>query len=211
MEHPDVSQSHQTCGDFRSTPPAGIAEASPLPTPPPSQPELQTARVPPPLEKHHTEFASFEEGYIARYIALADTKASFVFAGASAVLVYLVNNDEIRSAALNPAWTPDCALLGVALFFLSVAGLFAFSTIVPRLTASGEGIVFFGAVAAHPSARGYRAAVAKLSEAELSDARLIHCYDLAKVCQRKYCALQRSMWMLLPGVTAAACVSLLAS
>lgn len=209
MEHSDVSQTHQNRGDFPSTPPAVIAEASPLPTPPASQPELQSAAVPPSLERHHTEFASFEESYIARYIALADTKAGFVFTGASAVLVYLFNKDDVRSVALHPAWTPACGLLGIALFFLTVAGLFAFSTIAPRLAASGDGVVFYGAVAAHPSARGYRSAVAKLSEAELSDARLIHCYDLAKVCQRKYDALRRSMWMLLPGVAAAACVSLL--
>lgn len=209
MEDPEVSQAHQNRGNVPSTPPIVIAEASPLSTPPLSLPELQAAAILPPLEKHHTDFAGFEEGYIARYIALADTKAGFVFAGASSILVYLFNKDEIRSAVLSPAWTPAYGLLSVALFFLTVAAFFAFSTIVPRVAASGDGVVFFGDVATHSSAHVYRSAVAKLSEAELSDARLIHCYDLAKVCQRKYDALRRSMCMLLPGVMAAVCVSLI--
>ena len=100
-------------------------------------------------------------------------------------------------------------LLGAALWFLTIAAIFAFATIVPRLTSSGDGVVFFGAVAARSSAREYRTAVIMLSEGELADARLVHCYDLARVCQRKYDALRRAMWCLLPGITAAVCALLI--
>lgn len=132
-----------------------------------------------------------------------------VFAGASAVLVYIFNKAEVRSLALQPTWSPACLVLGIALWFLTIAAVFAFSTIVPRLASSGDGVVFFGAVASHPSARHYRAAVARMPEAALSEARLTHCFDLARVCKRKYETLRRAMWCLLPGVAATACVSLL--
>lgn len=209
MEAADMSQIADGTDTDPASPPPIIAEAAPLTTPIKVPPELETNQSSPTLKKHHTEFASFEEAYIARYIALADTKASFVFAGASAVLVYLFNKDEIRAIAKNPAWSPSCVLLYIGIWFLIIAAVYAFATIMPRLTTSGDGVVYFGSVASHSSARDYRSAVASMSESDFSTARITHCYDLARVCQRKYAALRRAMMSLPVGIGVTVCVALL--
>jgi hypothetical protein len=201
-----IAQGNDTSGPAS---PVVIAEAGPLTAPDASVPELDSSEPSLISGAHHTEFASFEEGYIARYIALADTKAGFVFAGASAVIVYLFDKEEVQLLTLHPQWSPVFVLLASSFWFLSVAAVSAFGTIVPRLATSGDGVVFFGAIAKKASARDYQATVTAMTEGELAAARLVHCYDLASVCQRKYGSLRRAMWSLLPGVISATCVVLL--
>ena len=145
------------------------------------------------LDSAHGAFSDFHADYVGRHIELADTKATWIFAIMSGGIAYCASNDKIRSAALLPSWSYSFLLTAFMFLLMGITAAFAFFVIAPRLRTSGEGIVYFGAVASFKSARDYADNIGSRSEAELYDARLRHCYDLATVCQKKYKWLGRAM------------------
>lgn len=161
------------------------------------------------LEPHHGEFASFHEQYVRHYIQLADAKAGLCFSLISAVLGYLVSKNEVQMVILNPSCTAKFSVVAVAMLLLLASAICAFAVIAPRLSSpTGEGIVFFGAVAKQASGNEYVAEVASRSQAELAALRLKHCFDTSTVCDRKYALLKAAIWLALPAL-ALALVSLL--
>lgn len=153
------------------------------------------------LTLHHGEFAAFHEQYVRHYIQLADTKAGLCFGLISAVLGYLVSKEEIQTVILNPSCTSEFGIAALAMLLLLAAAACAFAVIAPRLTSpTGEGIVFFGAVARRASGNDYIVDVASRSPAELTALRLKHCFDTSKVCARKYGLLKAAIWLALPGL-----------
>lgn len=153
------------------------------------------------LAAHHGEFASFHEQYVRHYIQLADAKAGVCFGLISAVLGYLVSNHEVQTLILKPSCTAKFGITAMAILLLITAGAYAFAVIAPRLTSStGEGLVFFGAVARRDSGNSYIVDVASRSFAELTALRLKHCFDTSKVCNRKYELLKVAIWLSLPGL-----------
>ncbi|MBM0169512.1 Pycsar system effector family protein [Altererythrobacter sp. C41] len=156
------------------------------------------------LDGHHANFAEFQESYVRHYIGLADTKAAWTFAIASGVLVYLFGQSNVRRGLLSPALSLDYALLAASVLSLCLSAFFAFRVVAPRLSSpSAEGIVFFGAVAEKGSAALYVGEVAQRKPADLTAARLKHCYDVSSVCSKKYASLKKSIWFGLPGLALA--------
>jgi|Laugresu1bdmlbsd_1035121.scaffolds.fasta_scaffold03129_2 hypothetical protein len=160
--------------------------------------------VPPTLEpspllnfgQAKADFAAFHESYVRHYIALADTKAGVIFTLTAGVLGYLINIDEVRAALLAPAFSKVFVFSGLALLFLGAAATLSFLVIAPRLSsASNEGLVFFGAVAARERADQYLQNIAASSEEDLTKARISHCYDVSKICSRKYGLLKKAIWL----------------
>lgn len=163
-----------------------------------------------PFTSVHQEFAAFEEEYLGRYIGLADSKAVFVFGGAAALVGYLFTQAGARAGLLAPSWSPVFVLLTLSVLFLVGSALHAFGVVAPRLgTSHPKGMIFFHTVAAKTSAADYVQEVRALSDDEITEARLAHCFDLSVVCSRKYRTLRKAMLLLLPGVAAEACVLLL--
>lgn len=155
------------------------------------------------LTDHHLEFATFQEGYVRNYISLADTKGGWAFTVASGVLVYLIGKDSIRAVLLAPAFSFQFILACACVLLLGLSAFFAFRVIAPRLASpSGEGIVFFGAVAKHPNATAYIDAVESRSARDLIEVRLKHCFDVSRVCEGKYDSLKASIWLGLPALLA---------
>lgn len=148
----------------------------------------------PQLEDGHRSFAEFHQGYVSSYIALADTKASWLFAIAAGVLVYLFSTDEIREILLLAGWTLPFVVAAATMVLLILTAAFAFLVISPRLGPPGEGIVFFRSVARKSSADSFVREIASLSDAALTEARLRHCYDISRVCAQKYRYLRRAFW-----------------
>jgi len=155
------------------------------------------------LGSAHKEFAGFHQGYVSSFISLADTKASWVFALASGAILYFLALDAAREQLLKPSWSAEFLLLGIPLLFLGLSSLSAFLVIVPRLPNTGEGFVFYGAVAKWKSAESYINALSKKREAELTSLRLHHTYDLSRICIRKYGWLRKSMWFGVLGLLSA--------
>lgn len=161
------------------------------------------------LQEHHLAFAEFQEDYVRNYIALADTKAAWAFTISSGVLAYLLSEDDIRSVLLTPAWEAHFVLAISTSVLLALSAIFAFRVIAPRLSSpSREGIVFFGAVAAYPTATAYLSAVGSKSASEITEIRLKHCYDVSKVCSGKYASLKKAIWLGLPALGGALTVIL---
>lgn len=159
----------------------------------------------PSLEAHHGEFATFHEGYVRHYIQLADTKAGVGFSVVSGVLAYLLSKDAVRDIVLHPAFTASFGVVVATILFLIASAICAFLVIAPRLRSSpgDSGLVFFGDVAHRTSGDEYVGDIAPRSESDLTAARLQHCYDVAKVCARKYDLLKMSIWLALPGLAIA--------
>lgn len=155
------------------------------------------------LDRLHSDFANFHEGYVRHYIALADTKATVVFGLASSVIAFLFARQGFHDLLFDPACTRQTALAYVvALLLLAGAGCAAL-TIAPRLPNTGEGLVFFGAVRRHTDGYAYASAIGREDEAGLALARLRHCYDVSTVCWRKYISLRRALWLTVIGIAAA--------
>lgn len=162
------------------------------------------------LAEHHSEFAYFHEQYVRHYIQLADAKAGLCFGLVSAVLGYLFSNGEVQALILAPSFTLKFAISAIAILLLVCAGACTFAVIAPRLSsATGEGVVFFGAVARRTSGNDYVKDVASRTLAELTALRLKHCYDTSKLCDRKYSWLKAAIWLALPGLSLALATLLL--
>lgn len=153
----------------------------------------------------HGEFATFHEEYLRHYIQLADTKAGVGFALLTGVLAYTLSRDTVRDTLIYPAFSFDFGLAVSATLLLIASAMCSFLVIAPRLRSSAgdAGLVFFGDVARRASAKEYVSDVALLSEADLTTARLQHCYDVARVCTQKYALLKKSIWLALPALAVA--------
>lgn len=150
------------------------------------------------LETIHNEFAEFHEGYISRYIELADTKAAWAFAIASGSIAYIVGSELPGFLAIPWSLRWISFIVTVALFLASAT--YSFLVIAPRLGSSGETVVYFEAVAKRKSADDYVKDVASKNEAELAEARLKHCYDISRICTRKYGFLRRAALLGVPAL-----------
>ncbi len=144
--------------------------------------------------KAKMEFASSQASYITTYIALADTKAAWVFAIPAAAVTYLAGQPDLWTVLASPGhgWTK--ALIALTAILLLISAGFAFGVIVPRLSGAATGIVYFGAVAQRKSATAYLDDISPLSDADLADARISHNFELSRICARKYRILRKAMW-----------------
>lgn len=139
--------------------------------------------------------------YVHGCIQFADQKAGFLFALAGAVLAYEfekgVHLGWLRSPGL---WSPADVLGCVSMLSLLLAAILAVAVVLPRLSSSHQGSVFFCSIAEHESAESYAKKVASLSGGDLSSEILRHIYDLARVCKSKYAVLAWALWSVLIGV-----------
>lgn len=150
----------------------------------------------------YSQFAEFQEGYIRHYIALADTKAMIVFGISTSLLAYTIASDRMAPISLCPVNFGQLALVGAPIILLILSCVFCILVILPRTPTSGEGIVFFGAVAGYKNGEEFRNKIRSCGEAELTDARIRHCYDIARVCTRKYGHLRKGMLIGAAGIVA---------
>lgn len=117
------------------------------------------------------------------------------------MLAFLFSQNASQILLLSPQWSRQMAVLLVGIGLLIASAFFSFRVVAPRLKSpSGEGVVFFGAVAAQRSAGEYVSAVAARDKRALTEARLKHCYDVSTVCSRKYQNLKWALWLGLPGL-----------
>lgn len=131
-----------------------------------------------------TAFADFHEGYLSRYIALADTKAGVALTINAGLLGFMATRSEWWSAA--KADTFVLALLLANGLVPIAAGAWSLWTIMPRRSKSSEGLIFWRSVRAHPCENAYISAVEAVTPAALARERLSHSWALAGVAEKKY-------------------------
>jgi hypothetical protein len=118
-----------------------------------------------------------------QHVVLADRKAGILFTLLSAALLYLFTRMPVS------VWPPSPAAglwLAVVVLLVAASAL-AFLVILPQVRRSGpEAVLFWGAVAEHAGPQAYLAAVCARSPAELARAKAAHCYQLSRICARKF-------------------------
>jgi hypothetical protein len=149
------------------------------------------------------KFSEETHQYVREYIRLADQKAMFFFAGATALLAYL------HKLGMTNKWIANPKIWGLldVLAFLSTVSLIlstvaCLATVIPRLNGSRRGLIFFAAIREYESGPDYATEVMKQSPSELCDAKLRHIYDLSAVCKEKYNMLRWGQWLGACGVIA---------
>jgi hypothetical protein len=125
--------------------------------------------------------------YLREFIRLADQKASFFFAGGTALLAFLYKNGAV-GLWMKPLrqWNSIDVVAFVAAASLMLSVLLAVWVVIPRTAGSRRGTIFWEAISEYGSAREYADDVVTLSGPTLARARAEHCFDLAVVCSKKY-------------------------
>ena len=125
----------------------------------------------------------------------------------SALLAYVLSNKSNVATLLGSEKGRLFWLLLLVVVLLATAAFCSVRVIVPRLfTSHAKGLIFFGTVSNHAKAQDYVDVIARADEATLTNARLAHCYDLSKVCTRKYQWLRAALWIGIAAVAAMAVV-----
>jgi hypothetical protein len=156
-----------------------------------------------------SRFTEFVHVYIREYIRAADQKATFFFAGSTALLAFLYRSN-VSGHWMKPImdWNILDVVSFVAMTALAAGALAAVLVVIPRTPGSRRGLVFWEAIAEYSAARDYADDVATLSAATISQAKAEHSFDLAKVCRRKYRALRIALWICAVGLFASSLVFL---
>jgi hypothetical protein len=142
------------------------------------------------------KFAEESHQYIREYIRLADQKATFFFAGATALLAYMHKLGLASKWIVGPtAWSLAHALSFLASIGLLLSAIVCLVTVMPRLKGSKRGLVFFAAIREYESSNDYVSDFMKQSLPDLCEAKLKHVYELSAVCKRKYDMLKWGQWL----------------
>lgn len=140
-------------------------------------------------------FSRFAHEYIREYIKLADQKATFFFSGATALLAFLYSKN-VSVHWLKPVmtWNIVDTIAFVAMAALAGGAFLALLVIIPRTPGSRRGFLFWEAIAEYDTGRRYADELSLLSPATLFQVKAEHCFELAKVCRRKYKMLRCALW-----------------
>lgn len=140
------------------------------------------------------EFARANHKYIREFIQLADQKSAVVITIGTALLAYLFERD-LTEQWLRPlqTWEFTSFISSVAMIAIALAVLTALAVVVPRLKGASDGLIFWSAIDRFESSAEYADAVLIEDDEHRVHARLEHCYELAKVCNRKYRTLNWSI------------------
>jgi hypothetical protein len=161
---------------------------------------LETERTLGP-ENVQARFAAENHAYISDLIRLADEKAGFFF-GVSAAIIYLLFRDSVQKQWL--LWLPAHPVRQtIGLLAMCASGLacgLGFRVVTPRLKGGVSGHVFFRAIAQFGSRDSYADEVMRIPDDKLIREKLVHCYDLSHICNRKYRMLALQLWTMIVGL-----------
>lgn len=168
---------------------ASVRTGEPTPTsikPPDAETPLLNKKT-----DYQWKFSEETHQYVREYIRLADQKAAFFFAGATALIAFLYKADLVQQFVKPPTeWVFVDMLSFVATFGLAISVLACLATVFPRLKGSKRGLVLFSAIAEFESRKEYATDVLQREISELIEAKLCHVHDLANICGQKYTALK---------------------
>jgi len=142
-----------------------------------------------------SSFASDVHGYLNEYIRFADQKAAFIFTAVATMLAFLHGKGITKLWLKDPrAWSFADALAFVAIFGLVVGAITAVIVVLPRRKGSPTGFIFWRSIARFHSAKEYADQVLAAQAADLTNAKLLHSYELAAICKQKFCAVNWAVW-----------------
>lgn len=142
------------------------------------------------------KFAEETHQYVREYIRLADQKATFFFAGSTALLAYLYKVGLTNVWFIIPSyWKLLNVLAFLATTSLVLCAVACLATVMPRLRGTKRGIIFFAAISEYENSSEYASEVMKKNLPELCEAKLKHTHDLSAICKQKYGSLRWGQWI----------------
>jgi hypothetical protein len=154
-------------------------------------------------QEHRLKFSEETHQYVREQIRLADQKATFFFAGATALLAYLHKAGMVNEWVVDPrSWGLIDMFTFLATMGLILSAVACLATVIPRLNGSKRGLIFFAAIREYENAQEYVAEVMRHSSEALCAAKLRHIYELTDVCKKKYDVLKWGQWFGALGVIA---------
>lgn len=135
------------------------------------------------------EFATFHEGYVSRYIQLADAKAGTALIIIATTLGYLLSIDRFVSALLLHSNCRNSALAIATTLMLTGSGCWSFFVIAPRGGSRGNSLIYWSDVARRQT-RDFVDAVQAAGLEGIAREHLEHAHAIAKICDRKYRSLR---------------------
>ena len=151
------------------------------------------------------QFAVLVNEHIRHFISAADQKAIFFCTGATALLAFLYDH-KLSARWMKPlaAWLPSdvFALTGAAT--LAVGAFLSLLVVIPRSSGSGNRYFNWDAITTHNNTgEEYGRRVIALSRERAVRAQAEYCFDMARVCTRKYRMLRRALWVGATGMAGA--------
>jgi hypothetical protein len=132
----------------------------------------------------------FVHGSALQHVVLADRKAGILFTLLSAALLFLLTRIPVM------VWPPKPLMIMwlVVVTLLLTATTLAFLVILPRVRVpKTPNVLFWGAIAKHPDADAYQRALCEVSSAELASGKAVHCFELSRICARKFQLLRAAL------------------
>ena len=163
---------------------------------------MTRSTTPAPLGEEELEFATFHEGYVSRYIQLADAKAGTALVVTAGTLGYFLGQDAFVAALQLHGPCIPRALAYASGALLALSAILAFATIAPRGSKSGTGLVYWNDVAARTTDR-FIEDVRCAGTDKLVRERLAHAHTIAGICARKYRCLRAALGTGAVGLAAA--------
>jgi hypothetical protein len=165
-------------------------------TPPPTPDTTQPGATVPTSADWQAKFAEETHQYIREYIRNADQKAGFFFTAAAALLAFL-HSKGTSTRWLKPliSWSLIDTLAFLTMAGLATGAVFLMFVVLPRLTGSKRGILFFNAIAEFESSREYGDDIASKTLSEVVRTKLQHIWQLSRICRQKYWCLQWGCWI----------------
>ena len=140
-------------------------------------------------------------------IQICDQKAAFLFAVVAAVIAYLHDCGAIRKALTD--YHGLNSLTDISVLALLGSAAISLFVIAPRLSGSPSGLIFWQSIARFQNRSSYEDAVMSQSKASLMREQIGHCYELARICNKKFTLFRVSVWLAAIGlITALASVAL---
>ncbi len=167
-----------------------LAEAAAIPAPAKAEEEAVALVSSAEIGQDLSAFASDLHVYLQQNVTWADAKAAFLFAASGGVLAYLHGQGLTKRIMPHVFEVPNTlsntvGMIAVAGFVVSACA--AFATFWPRTGGDAEGIVFWKAIATKfKSGDLFTASVIDRNSRALAEAKLHHCWELARVCHRKF-------------------------
>ena len=155
-------------------------------------------------------FARDVHAYLQDQIRLADQKATFFFAGGTALLAFLYNSEVLMYLKASPMEWNLVDIVGLVATISMIVSVFAaMIVVVPRTSGSRRGFIFWGAIPEFHSAEKYANESSSLSDRQVTQEFAMHSFELANVCLQKYKWLRISVISGLIGVASSLILLLL--
>lgn len=148
--------------------------------------------------KEKIEYADQQFEMVTRNIETADAKAGIVSTLVGGFLAVLATQQGEMMRGVGASSNAFLQFLDTSSFIIGGiclvgSGLYSLSVIFPRLAVRQGDLAFWGSISLFPSSADFVEKLDAASADELSDQRVRQCYDLARVCRRKYEMLRISM------------------